>query len=80
MLMSNIWQVVIYDQLMTDSTDGDASTLTKGGTLHVHHELSEGSLQAESEGSPQAEPSEESGDEIMSQTTASSTNKHLSFK
>lgn len=72
MLMSNIWQVVIYDQLMTDSTDGDASTLTKGGTLHVHHELSEGS--------PQAELSEESGDEIMSKTTASSTNKHLSFK
>ena len=72
--------MVIYDQLMTDNTDGDASSHTKGGTLHAHRELSEDSCQTECEGSPLAEPSEESGDEITSQAAASSTNKHLSFK
>ena len=71
--MSNIWQVVIHDQLMRESIDGDTSTHTKEeDVLHGHHELSEGS--------PQAELIEERGDEIMSQAAASSTNKHLSFK
>ena len=76
--MPTICQVVIYDQLISYKIlENDGGADTKGGTLRT---WSGDILEAESGSCLEAEPNEESRDDVMSQATTSSANKHLSFK
>ena len=76
-----IFQVVIYGQLVAENIINDGASDMDEGTRHtLISDSTESCTKAESVDCLEAEPSEQSEDEGVSQADTSSTIKHLPFK